>query len=153
MFTGDGSRFPVGSSDGASQVKGLEDDDLLTTEPDPSMLRDFPTRREQVINTLGTFFQGLAVVMILIGVACVAELFRRGKDSLVTVQLEEWMHAVLPGQGDNQGWGLVFLVGVPVVLAVASAWFFFRLGRSLQRHSPLARWLAVFVLAVACVPP
>ena len=38
-------------------------------------------------------------------------------------------------------------------LPVLSGWLCFRLGSSLKHHSPSARWMAVFLLAAACVPP
>ncbi len=129
-----------------------DDDDLVAIEADASELRRSHLGREHVIRTLGGFFQGLAAVPLLFGAFCVVEMFRTKKSALVT-QFEQRTHAVLPGSGDNEVLELLVLVGLPVLFAVVSAWLFFRLGRNLRRHSPLARWCAALLLATACIPP
>ena len=48
---------------------------------------------------------------------------------------------------------LLLPVGLPVLVAVVSAWLCFRLGGRLKQHSPWARWTAVFLVAAACIPP
>jgi hypothetical protein len=67
--------------------------------------------------------------------------------------LGEWSRGALLPRGENEFSRLLLPVGLPVLVAVLSAWLCFRLGSSLKQHSPSARWMAVFLLAAACVPP
>ena len=88
-----------------------------------------------------------------IGLVRVVELLRGAENSRLVGLLGEWSRGALLPRGENEFSRLLLPVGLPVLVAVLSAWLCFRLGSSLKQHSPSARWMAVFLLAAACVPP
>jgi len=128
-------------------------DDVLLIRDD---VGDIPQRyaiRECAVIVLGWFFSCLAVVAVAVGLVCVAGMFQRGKNAIEFAALNALARRVLPTGGDNEMPWLLITVGIPVLLAVVSAWLFLRLGQGLRRQSAAARWVALLLLAPLSVPP
>ena len=132
-----------------SKHAGQGDDELFAIEAHGSELRRSHVIRDLAIRTLGAVFQWLAVLPAAIGLVRVVELLSGAENSLLVGLLGEWSRGALLPRGENEFSRLLLPVGLPVL----SAWLCFRLGSSLKQHSPSARWMAVFLLAAACVPP
>ena len=152
VSTYDDPELSAGSASRSNQA-GQGDDEPFAIEADGSELRRSHVIRELAIRTLGAVFQWLAVVPAAIGLVRVVELLRGAENSLLVGLLGEWSRGALLPRGENEFSRLLLPVGLPVFVAVLSAWLCFRLGSSLKQHSPSARWMAVFLLAAACVPP
>lgn len=94
--------------------------------------------RPIAIQLLATCFVLLAAFAGLAGLIGVVQMFQGSR--------------LARGQAASFGATLATLL-VPVVVLVAGTWFLFRIGRGLRRYDPRARWAAVALLAIACVPP
>ena len=132
-----------------SNHAGQGDEELFVIESQASELRRSHRISELAIRTLGAVFQWLAVWPAAIGLVSVVQLLSGAENSLLAGLLGEWSRGGLLPRGGNEFSRLLLPVGLPVL----SGWLCFRLGSSLKHHSPSARWMAVFLLAAACVPP
>jgi hypothetical protein len=145
-------KLPAGSASRSNQ-SGQGDDDFFAIEASGSELGGSLLIRALAIRTLGTLFQWLAVVPAAIGTVRILELLGGRENSRLVGLLGESSRSVLQPRTGNEFSKLVVLVGLPVLLAVLCGWLCFRLGSSLKNHSPWARWIAVSLVAAACVPP
>jgi hypothetical protein len=152
VSTGDDRELAAGPCIHSIQA-GKSGNELFAIEADGTELRRSRVYRELAIQTLGVGFQWLAVVPAAIGFIRVVELFDGADNSHLIGLLGDWSRSALILPRENGFTGLLLPVGLPVVIGVASGWVCFRLGQRLKQHSPWARWVAVVLLAAACVPP
>jgi hypothetical protein len=148
-----GDPKPPAGSASRSNKAGQANDEFFMMEASGSELGGSLAIRALAIWAMGTFFQWLAVAPIAIGTVRIIGLLRATQDlRLVGSPGESPLDGMQP-RTENEFSRLVILVGLPVLLAVLGGWLCSRLGSSLKKHSPWARWMAVSLLAAASVPP
>ncbi|WP_406698445.1 hypothetical protein V5E97_06190 [Singulisphaera sp. Ch08] len=140
-------------SDTAQPRTEPADGDVLVIEADAYDMRDVNDPCEYAVRGLGSIFQVLAGVTVILGLVIVAQMFGGVGNYVVVVWLEGIARQIFSGPQDTETRRLIVIVGLPVLLTVLGAWTFWGVGRGLRRYAPVARWLALAFLVPPSIPP